>query len=80
MQNKTTVALKDAILKAAEEVGSNGKGAGGLKGYLKTVALGDVKAFAGLLGRVLPVEQRIGDPDGKPLQTQPVFNVTVQGK
>ena len=53
--NKTTAALKDAILAAAQAVGQDGKGKLGLEGYLRRVAQDDVKAFAGLLGKVLPM-------------------------
>ncbi|MBI2725406.1 MAG: hypothetical protein HYX42_04065 [Polaromonas sp.] len=54
--NKTTAVLKDAILAAAVAVGYDGNGQGGLTGYLKLVASSDVKAFAGLLGKVLPLQ------------------------
>lgn len=54
--NKTTATLKEAILKAAEAVGHDGKGKDGLTGYLKHVASTDVKAFSGLLGKVLPMQ------------------------
>ena len=54
--NKTTAALKEAILLAAEEVGQDGKGKGGLQGYLQHVASSDVKAFSSLLGKVLPLQ------------------------
>lgn len=54
--NKTTTTLKEAILLAAESVGQDGKGQGGLIGYLQRVAMEDVKAFASLLGRVLPLQ------------------------
>lgn len=54
--NKVTTELKDAILKAAELCGEDGKGKDGLIGYLTTVARSDVKAFSGLLGRVLPLQ------------------------
>lgn len=64
--NKTTAALKDAILLAAKQVGYDAKGKGGLTGYLKHVAENDVKAFAALLGKVLPL-QVTGAADG-PLQ------------
>ncbi len=65
--NRTTQTLKDAILLAADEVGSDGNGADGLKGYLKRVAVEDVKAFAGLLGRVLPLQVAGADgEDGEP--------------
>ena len=46
--NKTTVALKDAIMNAFEKVGG--------VDYLVTVAKKDPKTFITLLGRVLPLE------------------------
>lgn len=65
--NKTTTALKDAILLAAADVGEDGDGRGGLRGYLRAVAKDDKKAYSGLLGRVLPL-QIAGDPDN-PVKT-----------
>jgi hypothetical protein len=62
--NRLTKALKDAIILAAEEAGYDGEGKDGLVGYLKHVADTDVKAFCGLLGRVLPM-QIAGEDDGK---------------
>lgn len=53
--NKTTAALKEAILAAATEHGEDDQGTDGLKGYLRRVAREDVKAFSGLLGKVLPM-------------------------
>ena len=64
--NKTTATLKEAILLAAEQVGENGAGKDGLVGYLRTVAATDVKAFASLLGKVLPMQ--VTGEDGGPLQ------------
>lgn len=61
--NKTTALLKDAIIRAAEAVGEDTKGAGGLVGYLKRLAKEDVKAFSSLLGKVLPL-QVTGADDG----------------
>lgn len=49
--NKTTTALKEAILQAATESG----GPEGMVGYLKTLAADQPVAFAGLLGKVLPM-------------------------
>lgn len=63
VQNKVTSKLKDAILKAANLSGFDKKGKGGLVGYLRRVADDDVKAFSGLLGRVLPLQ--VTDGDGK---------------
>lgn len=68
--NKTTATLKEAILLAAEEVGQDGAGEDGLKGYLKRVATEDVKAFAGLLGKVLPMQVAGTDADGNPTAIQ----------
>jgi len=54
--NKTTGMLKEAILKAAELCGEDGNGKGKTVGYLKRLAMDEPKAFAGLLGRVLPLQ------------------------
>lgn len=63
-RNKTSIALKEAILLAAETVGDSMADAaeekgeqrqGGLAGYLEMVAATDVKSFCALLGRVLPM-------------------------
>ncbi len=64
--NKTTSALKEAILQAAEQSGEDQRGKDGLVGYLRRVANDDVKAFSGLLGKVLPL-QVANDPDN-PIQ------------
>ena len=53
---KSTIVLKEAILLAAEQAGEDGKGKDGLTGYLRRVAAEDVKAFASLLGKVLPLQ------------------------
>lgn len=78
--NKTTTTLKEAILLAGEQLGQDGKGKDGLTGYLRLVAATDVKAFAGLLGRVLPTEARLSGPNGEPLPAMvaPVLNITVE--
>lgn len=54
--NKTTALLKDAIIRAAEAVGEDMQGKGKLTGYCKFLAKNEPKAFAGLLGRVLPMQ------------------------
>lgn len=69
--NKTTATLKEAILKAADAVGEDGRGKGKLVGYLKKVAREDVKAFSGLLGKVLPLQVAGADDDeGNPTAIQ----------
>lgn len=65
--NKTTKSLKEAILAAAEAVGQDGNGKGGTQGYLEQLAVTEPKAFAGLLGKVLPMVVA-GDADS-PLQS-----------
>ena len=61
--NKTTALLKEAILAAAEQVGSDGSGKGKLTGYCVFLAKNEPKAFAALLGRVLPMQ--LTGPDGE---------------
>ena len=58
-RNVLTRVISDAILLAAEQVGEDGKGKGGLVGYLKRVAKKDQKAFCPLLGRVLPLQVQV---------------------
>ena len=48
--NKVTVALKEAILQAGENVG----GEKGLVGYLERLAVENSSAYAGLLAKILP--------------------------
>jgi len=71
--NKTTSLLKDAIVMAAVAVGKDGDGAGGLQGYLEHLAMDEPKAFASLIGRVIPVQVG-GDPDS-PLQHEITIRV-----
>jgi hypothetical protein len=58
--NKVTLALKEAILLAGEEVGNELDGSG-LTGYLKTLARENSSAYAGLLGKVLPTTLQASD-------------------
>lgn len=51
---------------AAEQVGENGKGKDGLVGYLRHIARKDVKAFANLMGKIIPT-QVVGPNEG-PIQ------------
>jgi hypothetical protein len=60
--NKVTVALKEAILAAGEEVGNELDG-NGLTSYLKTLARENSSAYAGLLGKVLPSTLQMSDSD-----------------
>lgn len=65
--NKTTALLKEAIIKAADQVGADQCGKDGLTGYCKFLAKEEPKAFAQLLGKVLPM-QVTGDRDGAPFE------------
>jgi hypothetical protein len=55
-RNKHTSLLKECILMAATIEGMNGKGKEGLTGFLRRIAKEDLRAFAMLLGRVLPLQ------------------------
>lgn len=61
--NKTTALLKDAILQAAELAG----GSDGLVGYLRAQATENPGPFLSLLGKVLPTQTALTDPDGNAL-------------
>jgi hypothetical protein len=54
--NKLTKELRDAVIEAAERVGSDEKGKDGLIGYLMRVGRKDTKAFGSLLRAVLPLQ------------------------
>lgn len=65
--NKTTALLKEAILGAATNTGSDGEGKDGLMGYCGFLAKSEPKAFAALLGKVLPMQ--ITGEDGDAIKT-----------
>ena len=68
--NKTTALLKEAVLSAATETGSDGAGKDGLMGYCAFLARTEPKAFAGLLGRILPLQ--VTGEDGGPVRVTQV--------
>lgn len=70
--NKTTALVKEAILSAAEAHGEDDKGKGKLKGYMRLLARTERKAFAQLLGKVLPT-QVTGDDEGGPVVFQTIY-------
>jgi hypothetical protein len=74
--NRTTAALRQAILDAAEKVGADGKGKGGTTGYLMHLAQREPKAFAALLAKVLPMQ--ITGEGGGPLQVTQIQLVAVK--
>jgi hypothetical protein len=55
-RNLVTRELKDAIIAAAEAVGSDGKGKGGLQGYCEFLARKDPKTYGMLLRAVMPLQ------------------------
>jgi len=68
--NRTTALLKEAILAAAERTGGDGKGKDGLMGYCSFLAVNEPKAFAQLLGKVLPMQ--LTGEDGGPIKVTQV--------
>lgn len=52
--------IKEAVIAAAEGVGSDGAGTDGMVGYLMQRAQDQPAAFMGLLGRAMPM-QVVGD-------------------
>ena len=57
--NKVTKALKDMILGALDDAGG--------QAYLQEQATKNPGPFLSLIGKVLPMDVRVGDPEGKPL-------------
>jgi hypothetical protein len=53
---KITRDLKEGIVEAAERVGSDGQGTGGLTGFLEDLARHHKRAFASLLVKLLPLQ------------------------
>lgn len=64
--NKTTALLKEAVLTAAARTGHDKEGKEGLIGYCRYLAENEPRAFATLLGRIIPMQVE-GD-GGTPLQ------------
>ena len=54
--NLVTTLIKEALLIAAAESGQDGKGKGGLVGYLLWLSRSQPASFANLLGKVLPMQ------------------------
>lgn len=54
-QNKISVEVKEAVVNAAMNIGYDGKGEGGLIGYLEKMAKIEPRSFMSLLGRCVPV-------------------------
>ena len=54
--NKTPRLLKEALMIAAELEGSNEKGKDKLVGFLRMMARNDLRSFAQLLGRIIPLQ------------------------
>jgi hypothetical protein len=72
--NKVSGFLKEAILRAAEVRGSDGRGKDGLEGYCQFLAAKEPRAFAQLLGKVLPMQVSM---EGITSPVVPMINVTI---
>lgn len=58
--NKLPRELREAVMAAAELHGLDGKGTGGLTGYMFLLASVERQVFGGLLGKMLPMTLNIG--------------------
>jgi len=54
--NGTTRILKEAAILAAELEGRDGNGQDGLVGFFRRVANEDIRSFAAILGRIIPLQ------------------------
>ena len=57
--NKIPYDLKRDLVEAAAEVGFDGEGDQGLRGYLKYLAIRHPRCFSNLLGKVLPMQASV---------------------
>jgi hypothetical protein len=69
VSNRLTREIKEAIVAACEQHGSDGKGAGGLEGYLFLLAKAERKSMAMLLRAVLPLQVAATVQPIKPYKT-----------
>jgi hypothetical protein len=60
-QTNNTPSLSEAIIMAAAAIGRDGKGDGGLVGYLEALAMKYPKLFAGLLAHRLACEPKLAE-------------------
>lgn len=74
--NKVTALLKEAIIEAAEAEGRDGAGKDGLLGYCRRLATEEPRAYATLLGKVLPMQVSAEEGSGAEI----VFKTIYEGR
>ena len=67
--NLLTRNLKEAILGGCEDCGLDGKGTGGLRGYMKRLAMKDTKTMGTLVRSMLPTEVKVEEKQVPVYQT-----------
>lgn len=67
--NQLTRNLKEAILGGCEDCGLDGKGTGGLRGYMKRLAMEDTKTMGTLVRSILPTEVKVEEKQVPVYQT-----------
>jgi hypothetical protein len=67
--NQLTRNLKEAILGGCEDCGLDGKGTGGLRGYMKRLAMEDTKTMGTLVRSMLPTEVKVEEKQVPVYQT-----------
>jgi hypothetical protein len=64
-----TRALKEAILGGCSDCGADGKGKGGLRGYMRKLAMEDKKTMGMLLRAILPADVKVELTEQKTYQS-----------
>jgi hypothetical protein len=67
--NQLTRNLKEAILGGCEDCGLDGKGTGGVRGYMKRLAMEDTKTMGMLVRSMLPTEVKVEEKQVPVYQT-----------
>ena len=61
--------LKEAILGGCSDCGADGKGTGGLRGYMRRLAMDDSKTMGMLLRAILPADVKVEVTEQKSYQS-----------
>ena len=75
--NKITRDIRHGLIESAIEHGSDGKGAGGLKGFFSFLLREDLRSYAALIGRCLPLQAKIDVDSTSNVTFDTGFNVNV---
>ena len=75
--NRITRDIRHGLIESAIEHGSDGKGKDGLKGFFRFLLANDLRSYAALIGRCLPLQAKIDVDSTSNVTFDAGFNVNV---